>query len=333
MTIEAFVAARSAPWQKLAALCERPDNLVGGEGRALAALYRSTLADLAVLRTLCARQGSAPEPAIVGWLNTLVARAHGLVYVNRRASRVEVARFFSRQLPAAIRRALPRIGLAALLMFGSATVAYFIGRQEVALARVLAGPQMTRNAEGFAQIGQGRSEATDAVMTAFYVTNNVRVSFVAFALGITFGLGTLWVLAINGFTMGITLALVEHYGSAANFLAFVSAHGPIELFAILLAAAAGLGMGHALIAPGAHTRVVAVKLAAREAAQLVMGAACLLVLAAFLEAFLSPSALPARVKHATALATTLGLALYILRAGVRSNRAEPEPEPSGGFVR
>ena len=90
---------------------------------------------------------------------------------------------------------------------------YLVGRQDVALARVLAGPQMTRNAEGFAQVGQGRSEATDAVMTAFYVTNNVRVSFVAFALGITFGLGTMWVLIQNGFVLGVTMALVRHYGS------------------------------------------------------------------------------------------------------------------------
>ena len=76
---------------------------------------------------------------------------------------------------------------------------------------------MTRNAEGFAQIGQGRSEATDAVMTAFYVTNNVQVSFMAFALGITFGLGTIFVLVQNGFVLGVTLALVQHYGSAAAF--------------------------------------------------------------------------------------------------------------------
>lgn len=332
MTSEAFAARRAAAWQQLATLTNRAAGLGPAEARELAALYRASLADLGLLRTLSARERAASgstvtavEPRLLSWLNAVVARAHAVVYVNRRASRVDLLGFFARELPASIRRASLRLALAALLLFGSGAAAYLMASDDVALARLLAGPQMARNAEGFAQVGEGRSEATDAVMAAFYVTNNVRVAFVAFALGITFGLGTLWVLAQNGFVLGVTLALVGHYGSLGGFVAFVSSHAPIELFAILLSSAAGLGMGHALVAPGPHTRAVALKLAAREAAVLVMGAACLLVLAAFLEAFLSPSALPPAAKHAVGLATVLALVLYVRRA--------PRPQgavPAGG---
>jgi uncharacterized membrane protein SpoIIM required for sporulation len=313
VTSDGFAARRADAWNQLARLCERSAELGPAEGRQLAALYRSGLADLAVLRTLCARERPGYQPPIVGWLNAVVARAHAIVYVNRRASPLDVAGFFTAALPAAIRRALPRVALAALLLFGSGVVSYFVARQDVAVARLLAGPAMTRNAEGFSDLGKGRAETVDAVMTAFYVTNNVQVSFVAFALGITFGLGTIFVLLQNGLLLGVTLALVQHYGSASGFLAFVSAHGPIELFAIVLAAAAGLGMGHALVAPGPHTRVVAIKLAAREAALLVMGAACLLVVAAFVEAFVSPSSLAPSVKHGIGLATAVLLLAYVAR--------------------
>ena len=309
MTSEAFCARRAATWQRLAQLCEPAGRLDSSTGRELAALYRSGLTDLALLRTLSARE-RPDEPPVVVWLNTLMARAHALVYLNRRGARVDVADFFTRQLPAAIRRASIRLGLSALLLFGSAAVTYFVCRGDVALARVLAGPGLSQNAEAFSDNRQGRSEAEDSVMTAFYVTNNVQVSFKAFALGITLGLGTLWVLITNGLAMGVTLALVDHNGSVANFLGFISAHAPVELFAILLAAAAGLGMGHALVAPGPFTRSVAVKLAALEAATLVMGAACLLVLAAFMEAFLSASAVAPAVKHGTGIATALALLLY-----------------------
>jgi uncharacterized membrane protein SpoIIM required for sporulation len=311
----AFAARRSEDWQRLATLCERQRALGSGEARALAALYRAALADLAQLRTLCARERPDREPEIVAWLNGVVGRAHALVYVSRRAARLDVAAFFGRELPVAIRRALPRVGLAALLLLGSATVAYLLCRNDVALARLLAGPVMTRNAEGFADVGRGRDEATDAVMTAFYVTNNVRVSFVAFALGVTFGLGTLFVMVQNGLTLGVTVALVRHYGSTENFFAFLAAHSPIELFGIVLAAGAGLGMGLAVVAPGPYTRVVALKLAAREAAKLVMAAACLMVIAAFFEAFVSPSSLPPRVKHLVGAGNALWLTLYILRGG------------------
>jgi uncharacterized membrane protein SpoIIM required for sporulation len=321
VTAEAFAARRGEQWQRVAALCERR-VLAPVEARELATLYRAALADLAQLRTLCARERPDSEPAILGWLNAVVGRAHALVYVNRRAARLDVGAFFGRELPAAIRRALPRVGLAALLMVGSAAVAYLLCRNDVALARVLAGPRLTQNAEAFTELGKGRDEATDAVMATFYVTNNVKVSFVAFALGITFGLGTLFVMLQNGLTLGVTVALVRHYGSTENFFAFLSAHSPIELFGIVLAAGAGLEMGLAVVAPGPYTRAVALKLAAREAAKLVMAAACLMVIAAFFEAFVSPSALPARVKHVVGAANALWLTLYVLRAG-RLTAASP----------
>jgi uncharacterized membrane protein SpoIIM required for sporulation len=316
VTSEAFATRRAEHWQRLARLCEGTGRLDPNGGRELAALYRSGLNDLALLRTLCARERPG-EPPIVVWLNTLVGRAHALVYVNRRASPVDVAGFFTTELPAAIRRAGLRVGLCALLLFGSGAVSYFVARGDVALARVLAGPEMTRNAEGFGDLGKGRSEAVDSVMAAFYVTHNVEVAFVAFALGITLGLGTLWVMVQNGISTGVTVALVGHYGSTSSFLAFVSAHAPIELFAIFLAAAAGLGMGHALLAPGGYSRLVALKLAALEAAKLVMGAACLLVVAAFLEAFVSPSSLAPAVKHGIGAAAVVVLLLYC-RLGARA---------------
>jgi uncharacterized membrane protein SpoIIM required for sporulation len=326
MTAATFAAHRGEDWQRLAALCDRAGRLGLGEARLLAALYRSALADLAQLRTLCARERGDAAPELVTWLNGVVARAHALVYVGGRTGRLDVLRFFGHELPAVIRRSLPRVGLAALLMVGGAVVAYLLCRHDVALARVLAGPTMTQNAEGFSEVGQGRDESTDAVMAAFYVTNNVQVSFFAFALGITFGLGTLVVMVQNGILLGVTLALVQHYGSTANFVAFLSAHGPLELFAIVLAAGAGLDMGLALVAPGPYPRAVALKLAAREAARLVMAAACLLVIAAFFEAFVSPSALPARVKHLVGAANALWLTLYVWRGGRRPAGTASAPD-------
>jgi uncharacterized membrane protein SpoIIM required for sporulation len=100
----------------------------------------------------------------------------------------------------------------------------------------------------------------------------------------------------------------------------VSSHGMIEMSAILIAAAAGLGMGQALVAPGPHRRLDALKLAAREAATLVMGAATLLLLAAFFEAFVSPSSLSVRTKAIIGSTNVLWLALYFTRVGRRPSR-------------
>ena len=317
MTAEGFAAARTADWQALEALLAagRPS---AAERRRLAALYRVALADLGQLRTLAARDQIAPLPLpAIAWLNGLVARAHARVALHRRGSAVDIPEFFAATLPRAVRRALPRIGVAALLLLGSALVSYLLCRNDLALAQRLAGPAMSRNAEGFAQLGKGRAESVDAAMAAFYVTNNVQVAFVAFALGITLGIGTLFIMIQNGLILGVTLALVRHHGSLVNFFAFISSHGFIELSAILIAAGAGLGMGRAVAAPGPYRRAVALKLAAREAATLVMGAACLLLIAAFFEAFVSPSSWRPGSKLAIGLANLAWLSLYVGLAGKR----------------
>lgn len=323
MTAASFAAARAADWSELDRLTALP-HLIAHDRRRLAALYRVALVDLAQLRRLVAKHGArasdgspanSTSPAIVDALNATVARAHVRIALHRKAGGIDARHFFSVRLPATVRKALPRIAVAAGSMVISGLIVYLLCRDDVALARVLAGPAMSQNADAFATMGEGRAESSDAVMAAFYVTNNVRVAFVAFALGITFGIGTLWTLIQNGLVLGVTLALVQQQGSLGNFLGFVVSHGFIELVAIFIAAAAGLGIGHALIAPAPYTRVVALKLAAPDAATLVTGAACLLLLAAGFEAFVSPSAWSFDTKLMIGAGNAAWLTAYVALAG------------------
>jgi len=76
-------------------------------------------------------------------------------------------------------------------------------------------------------------------------------------------------------------------GHGENFYSFVVTHGAFELTAIVLAGAAGLRLGHALLAPGRRTRLEALKHAAGDAIVVVYGVIGMLVLAAAIEAFWS----------------------------------------------
>jgi uncharacterized membrane protein SpoIIM required for sporulation len=322
LTVATFVAARVADWNELDRLVGT-GHLAAPERRRLAALYRVALVDLGQLRTLVAKENGrhrpasvlAPPPPALDALNATLARAHARIALHRRPSGVDAAHFFAVRLPSTVRAALPRIGFAAAVLFVSGLVTYLLCRNDVELARLLAGPAMAKNAEGFSQMGQGRAEEVDAIMAAFYVTNNVQVAFVSFALGITFGIGTLWTLLQNGLLLGVTLALVQHHGALSNFVGFLASHGAIELFAIFLAAGAGLSVARTLIAPAPYTRVVALKRVAPDAATLVMGAACLLAIAAGFEAFVSPSAWSLTTKLSIGAINALWLSAYIAFAG------------------
>jgi uncharacterized membrane protein SpoIIM required for sporulation len=134
-------------------------------------------------------------------------------------------------------------------------------------------------------------------------------------LGATFGIGTLYYLAVNGLAHAATVALTFRAGYGDEMLTFMAAHGVIELTCIFIAGGAGMLFGTALLFPGDRPRFDNLRLRGREAAQLVAGCVPLLAVAATIEGFISPSALPAGIKLAVAAFTGLALYTYLLLAG------------------
>jgi uncharacterized membrane protein SpoIIM required for sporulation len=133
--------------------------------------------------------------------------------------------------------------------------------------------------------------ATSAIMT-----NNLSVSFVTFAGGIAFGLGTFLALFQNGMMLGVIGAACHQYGMSLLLWSFVAAHGSLELPAILIAGGAGFRLGYAMLFPGALRWKDSVAQGGLEATRLVSGIIPMLVIAGCLEGFFSPSHAPIWLK-------------------------------------
>jgi uncharacterized membrane protein SpoIIM required for sporulation len=151
--------------------------------------------------------------------------------------------------------------------------------------------------------------------SAGILTNNLTVGFTTFALGITGGVGTVWLLALNGLLMGVIAAACHQAGMSLSLWSFVATHGVLELPSIFIAGGAGLLIARGLLFPGLLSRRESLRLAGTQAARLLLGTVPLLIVAGFLEGYVSPSELPAAAKFA--FAATLGtiFALYLARAG------------------
>jgi uncharacterized membrane protein SpoIIM required for sporulation len=117
--------------------------------------------------------------------------------------------------------------------------------------------------------------------------------------------------------LGSVLGAAEFYGVAPLLWSFISPHGYLELTCIVIAGAAGLMLGDALLRPGLLQRREALARAARRAVELVVGAAPVLVVAGLVEGFISPSELPMPLKYA--IGPLLGLGLYLLLFTVGRN--------------
>jgi uncharacterized membrane protein SpoIIM required for sporulation len=150
-------------------------------------------------------------------------------------------------------------------------------------------------------IGRTRTASTDWMMFGFYIRNNVGVAFQSFAGGLFAGLGTLFFLAYNGAFSGALAGYLTERGLSTTFYSFIATHSAFELTAIVLAGAAGLRMGHALVAPGRLTRRQSLVQATRDAVVILYGVTAMLFVAAAIEAFWSSARwIPHAVKYTVA---------------------------------
>jgi uncharacterized membrane protein SpoIIM required for sporulation len=279
MKVERFISEREGDWREL-------EELLGaGRGRRsargvlrLGALYRGAAADLAL-----ARRGHPGDP-IVARLESLVARARQVVYAEE-PRRGSLRTFFARTYWVRVReRPLPLLVAIALLLVPAAlTATWALDDPGAAVGLV---PGQFRGA--VEPVGDtGMTTAQSAAFSGAVMTNNIQVTFLAFAAGILLGLGTVFVVAYNGAILGAVAGGAIANGNGSGFAEFVTAHGVIELSCIAVAAAAGLRMGYALVAPGPQPRMRALAGEARSAIVIVLGTVPWVILAGLIEGFVT----------------------------------------------
>jgi uncharacterized membrane protein SpoIIM required for sporulation len=323
MNREALIAARREAWARLDALlraAEQPTGVKvlgpGGVGE-LAGLYRGLASDL--MRVRRDRLGADLE----AHLDTLAARAHNALYAGSRVGGRATVLGALFDFPGAVRRNARFVALAALLFFGTGALAAVASYADESYALAVLSPGQLAQMESMYRSGQsGRSGDANAAMTGFYVWNNVGIAFRCFATGALFGLGPIFFLIFNGLTIGTVLGHLARSGYGENIFSFIFSHAPWELSAIVLSGAAGLQMGHALVVTGGRTRLGNLGSRTLELVRQVLGAAAFLLLAAGIEAWYSPSALPPEVKYATGALGWLAVALILAFGG----RRRPVPE-------
>ena len=138
-------------------------------------------------------------------------------------------------------------------------------------------------------------------------TNNIVVSLFALSLGVLYGLGTFYIIAMNGLSIGGIFAFTAQYGVAERLFEFTAAHGFVELSVVCISGAVGASLGEALARPGELTRAAAFQRAVARGMRLMVVCLVFLVGAGLLEGFVSPDP---RFRLAARLA--IGLAYFAL---------------------
>lgn len=314
-----LVESRMADWRRLEQGClrlEQPgrERLDGQQRVEFAALYRAACADLALADAYQLPSGT------VRYLHQLVGRAHNQLYRSRK---LEYRQWYDEMFRRVPQRLFHDryLRLAFAVFWGGFLLAVFLSSKWTPFPQFA---EMVLTRDGIIQLedsysealgSDGNSSGMEGFMWGYYISHNTDIGLRCFAMGLLFGIGGLFATVFNSVYLGAAFGHMTTVPQGENFFQFVTAHGPFELTAIVVSAAAGMRLGFSLVDTGGRSRGDSLARAARLSLPTMLAAVVMFFLAAVIEGFLSPSPAPYEAKAAVAMVSTVLLLFYLVVLG------------------
>jgi uncharacterized membrane protein SpoIIM required for sporulation len=287
MDLTTFIRQRQPEWRQLEQILDRVEGsglgtLDDTQAADFGRLYRRAASDLNQAQTFVSGD------ATVQYLNNLVARCYVVIYSEKRIDWRRLVRYLLWGYPAVFRRHIGAVVLATVIftagtIFGA--IACHLDPDEAQVYLMPANfPTIRPRQEGEPDKTPAMTSAELATLKSFYFTNNLRVCLVVFALGLTLGIGTSWILFVTGLMTGVLGMVYAQAGQLRSFCAEILPHGVVEIPACLIAGAAGFLLAKAIFQARPWSRVEELARAGKEALLLLSGCVPLIAAAAVLEA-------------------------------------------------
>lgn len=316
--LDRYLATHKPSWDRLAELSAQgrrgARRLDVQQIDELVRLYEQTSTNLSHVRT------HFRDPGLVAYLTRLVSDAGSVVYGTRARTWRALGRFFTTTFPVAIWQARRHLLVSAVFFFVPAIAAggWIANSPE---ARDAAMPPALREAylnEDFEAYYESE-RASEFAAEVF--TNNAQVAILAFGFGIAFCIPTIVLLVSNGANVGFAAGLFTAYGQQAKFWGLITPHGLLEITGVLIAGAAGLQLGWALIDPGDRPRSVALVESGRRAVVIVIGLILTFLVAGLIEGFVTGQPWPTWLRVGIGATVWLAFSIYLVVCGRAAEKA------------
>lgn len=312
MDLDAYVAQQRPTWNRLEALLSSR-RLSAAESDELLDLYQRVSTHLSTV------QSEAPDPTVVRYLSTLLARARVIAGSRRSTSLGDLSRFFTSTFPGALYRLRWWWGVTAVV---NVVLAFVVGwwattHPEMYSSAISADEIQHLVNEDF--VGY-YSEYAHQEFAASVWTNNAWVAAQCIAFGVL-GLPVVWLLWSNIVNVGVIGSIMVTNGRAWDFWSYILPHGMLELTAVFVAGGTGLHLFWSWAAPGPVTRLQSMARAGRTAMAVAIGLVAVLFVSGILEGFVTPSPLPGLVKIAIGVLALGGFLAYVFVLGRRAYAA------------
>lgn len=271
--------------------------------------YQGLTADLARARSFGAARQTVDQ------LNRIAVAGHNLLYGQIRLREGGAPTHWFGRFARSVRAHAWAVALSAVLFFGSAVVSFVAVQLYPHLGYDLLD-------DGFLDFDPASEENLHSipslarpVISSLIISNNIQVTLLAFGFGLTAGIGTSLLLIFNGIHLGSVAGWMTLHGKQRALWGWIMPHGGTELLAICLAGAAGYLLAAAIIAPGQVRRSTALKRVGTDALMIELGCMVMLVVAGFIEGFVSPSGIDYASRIGVLILSLVLWAVYFFSAG------------------
>src|SRR5256884_7636406 len=230
--------------------------------------YRLLAHDLARAGTLMTDSRSRE------YLEAAYARAHATLHRGAWHIGSELLTLFRDEIPAVVRSLRPYIIWSTTIFALAALAGYALVHRYPELIAPCALPALIATVERGKLWTEGLLNIVpSSVLSVQILSRNISVSLLAYCAGFLFGLGTLYILGLNGLMLGAVFAFVSRHGLGGPLASFIVAHGCVELSVLCLSGAAGAAVGEALVRPTHAGRIASFRIAALRSGKLLIAGA------------------------------------------------------------
>jgi uncharacterized membrane protein SpoIIM required for sporulation len=284
--LEASLLRRADHWKAATARAQRLSREPAidlADATKMADDYRLLAHDLARARRLI------PNTRAREYLEAAYVRAHATLYRKAWHPGHALLTLFRDEIPAVVRWLTPHIIWATTIFLLTVFAGYWMVHTYPDLIGLFASPDLIATVERGQLWTEGILNVVPSSVLALQIlTNNIVVSLFAYCAGFVFGLGTLYILGLNGLMLGAVFAFTGQHGLAPALFRFIVAHGCVEVSVMCLSGAAGAAVGEALIRPAHGDRMESFRIAALRSGKLLIACGVLLVGSGIIEGYISP---------------------------------------------
>ena len=231
-----------------------------------------------------------PESRIVSYLNNIALNLHRKIYKNKKEKKSRFKYFWKYEVPMAMREGHRELLYSFIVFMVAIGVGVYSSMYDDSFVRLILGDgyvNMTlNNIDEGDPMGVYRSHSQGGMFFGIAI-NNVRVSFMAFAVGILSSVMTGYILFQNGVMVGAFQYFFIQKGLGWISFSTIFLHGALELSAIVIAGAAGMIIGNSWMFPGTYSRSVSLTRGSKRALKIIIGLVPVFIIAAVIESFVT----------------------------------------------